>query len=144
MIKRKGSAQWIGTGLEGQGTVSVPSKVLQNTPYSFTARFKNESGVEGTNPEELIASAHASCFAMALSFQLNGAGFTAEKLIVEAVVSIDKDGEGFSIKGIELLLVGKVPNISKERFLELAEIAKKGCPISKLFNAPISLTSQLL
>lgn len=143
MIKRKGSAQWMGTGLEGRGTTSVPSKVLDKTPYSFTTRFKNESGVEGTNPEELIASAHASCFAMALSFQLNGAGFIAERLDVEAIVSIDKDGEGFSIKGIELLLVGKVPNISEKKFLELADIAKKGCPISKLFNVPISLTSKL-
>ena len=89
-MKRKSTAIWQGTGLEGKGTLTSTSGVLNNTPYSFTTRFKNEEGKAGTNPEELIAAAHAGCFTMALSFQLNKEGFTANELKTEAAVAIEK------------------------------------------------------
>lgn len=144
-MKRKATAVWQGTGLEGKGTVSSVSGVFKNTPYSFTTRFKNENGIEGTNPEELIAAAHSGCFAMALSFGLNGAGFTADELRVEAVVTLDKIGDHFEITAIHLDLAGKVPGITQEKFLELAGGAKAGCPISRALAAvPITLAARLV
>jgi osmotically inducible protein OsmC len=139
-MKRKATAVWKGTGLEGSGTLSAPSGFFDNSPYSFKTRFENEDGTQGTNPEEMIAAAHAGCFNMALSFQIAGKEFTAEELHTTATVSLDKDGEGFSITGIVLDLKGKVPGMDEALFTELAEVAKKNCPISKaLSSVPIEL-----
>ncbi len=145
-MKRRASAVWNGSGKEGSGTLSSTSGVLDNTPYSFAARFVSEDGKAGTNPEELIAAAHAGCFTMALSFQLGNAGFTADELSTEAVVTVENpDGSGFKIMKIELSLKGKVPGIDKDKFLELANNAKKGCPVSQaLSTVDITLSAELL
>ncbi len=145
-MKRRSSAIWNGTGKEGSGKLSSTSGVLNNTPYSFAARFVSEDGKSGTNPEELIAAAHAGCFTMALSFQLGNAGFTAEELSTEAVVTVENpDGTGFKIMKIELNLKGKVPGIDNDKFQELANNAKGGCPVSKALAAvDISLTAELV
>ncbi|MGV3508655.1 MAG: OsmC family protein [Sphingobacteriaceae bacterium] len=142
---RRSSAVWNGTGKEGKGTLTSTSGVLSNTPYSFSTRFESEDGKTGTNPEELIAAAHAGCFAMALSFQLAGAGFTPSELKTEAAVKIEQSEGGFSITSIQLNLTGSVPGISEEQFLELANAAKEGCPVSKaLSSVSISLDAKLV
>lgn len=144
-MKRKATAKWNGTGLEGKGVLTTPSGVLNGTPYNFTARFKDEEGKSGTNPEELIAAAHAGCFTMALSFQIVGAGFTPDELSTDAVINFDQVDGGFAITGITLKLAGKVPGISEEKFIELANAAKVGCPISKALSAvPITLEAKLI
>jgi osmotically inducible protein OsmC len=135
-MDRKAKAVWQGTGKEGQGHLSSDSGVLSSTPYSFKTRFENE---KGTNPEELIAAAHAGCFTMALAFQLQGAGFTPTELTTEAAVSLDKDGDGFKIGKSHLTLRGNVPGIDRAKFEELARIAEKNCPVSKVLNAEISM-----
>ncbi len=141
---RRSTAVWNGTGKEGKGTLTSTSGVLQQTPYSFAARFQNEDGKAGTNPEELIAAAHAGCFSMALSFQLVGAGYTPTELQTEAAVKIDQVGEGFEITSIKLTLTGTVPNITEEKFQELAKAAKEGCPVSKALSAAeITLEAKL-
>ncbi|GLR18158.1 OsmC family protein [Portibacter lacus] len=140
--KRKASAHWAGTGAEGSGTLNTSNKFFNDTPYSFKTRFKNEDGKEGTNPEELIAAAHSGCYAMALSFAIAEAGHEAESLDVKAEVVLDEVEGGFGITGITLDLKGKVPGMSEEKFMELAEGAKKGCPISKaLSSVPIKLNA---
>jgi len=139
-MKRKATAVWKGTGKEGSGTLSAPSGFFDNSPYSFKTRFENEDGSKGTNPEEMIAAAHAGCFNMALSFQIAGKEMEAEELDTTATVSLEKDDEGFSITGIVLDLTGKVPGMNEKEFEELANAAKEGCPISKALNAvPITL-----
>ena len=140
-MKRKATARWQGTGLEGTGSLSGTSGVLNDTPYSFAARFVNEDGKDGTNPEELLAASHAGCFNMALSFQIVGAGFIAELLETEATVSLDKaEGDDFKIGSIVLKLHGKVPGMSEADFMKLAQVAKENCPISKaLATAPITM-----
>ena len=144
-MKRKATAVWKGTGLEGSGVLTTKSGALQDLPYSFKARFKNEDGTQGTNPEELIAAAHAGCFAMALSFQLVGAGFTAESLETEGLVNFEEGEGGFSVTGIELNLKASVPGIPADKFLELCNNAKEGCPISKLLSSvPITLNAELV
>jgi osmotically inducible protein OsmC len=140
---RHGSAVWNGTIKEGSGTVSTPSGVLNNTPYSFKLRFEDESGTNGTNPEELIAAAHAGCFSMALSGQLTRAGFTAESLATSAALTLEQKDGGFAITTVHLTLDAKVPGISAEQFHELANAAKAGCPVSKVLNAEITLTATL-
>ena len=143
-LKRIATAIWKGTGLEGSGTMSSTSEVLSNTPYSVKTRFENEDGKKGTNPEELIAAAHAGCFCMALSFQLSGAGFTPEKLETEAVVNIGKEGVHWTITRIDLNLEATVDGISEAQFLELAGNAKDGCPVSKALAAvDIQLNAKL-
>lgn len=137
---RKANAVWRGTGKEGRGEMTSASGVLSNTPYSFRTRFEDQPG---TNPEELIAAAHAGCFAMALAFQLQGAGFEPEELAAEAAVSLEKDGEGFRISRSALTLRARVPNIERARFEELANTAKANCPVSKVLNAEISLDWEL-
>ena len=138
--KRRATAVWNGTGAEGKGTLSSPNKFFNATPYSFKARFENEDGLMGTNPEELIAAAHAGCFAMALSFGIAGAGFVADELKTTATVTLDAVEGGFGITGITLHLTGKVSGMSEAQFMELANGAKAGCPISKALSAvPISL-----
>ena len=139
-LKRRATSKWTGSGLQGSGTLNGPSGVLNNTPYSTKMRFENEDGMAGTNPEELIAAAHAGCFNMALSFQIDGAGFTATELETTATVTIDKNGNDFEIKGIVLDLKGSVPGMDEAKFKELAEKAKAGCPVSKALSAvPITL-----
>ena len=137
---RKASAIWEGTGKEGTGHLTTDSGVLSSTPYSFKTRFENE---QGTNPEELIAAAHAGCFTMALAFQLQAAGFTPTQLTTEAAVSLVPDGAGFKIEKSALTLRATIPGIDQAKFDELAGAAEKGCPISKLFNAEITLDATL-
>lgn len=140
-FKRYASAKWSGSGLEGKGSLTGPSGVLNEVPYSTKARFQNEDGTDGTNPEELIAAAHAGCFSMALSFQIDGAGHTAELLETKSTITMSEvEGGGFAFSGIHLDLKGKVPGMDEAKFHELAEIAKKNCPVSKALSAvPISL-----
>ncbi|MCC6400091.1 MAG: OsmC family protein [Flavobacteriales bacterium] len=143
-INRKATATWNGTGKEGAGHITTTSGVLSNTPHSFLTRFVSEDGRAGTNPEELIAAAHASCFTMKLSFVLNAAGFTADALECTANVKMDKVGEGMGVVGIHLDLKGTVPGIDAERFQACAEDAKANCPISQLLRSvPITLSAQL-
>ncbi|MCG2610943.1 OsmC family protein [Flavobacterium sp. SM15] len=134
---RRGSANWKGTGMEGKGTVSTQSTTLNNTQYSFKSRF--EEGV-GTNPEELVAAAHAGCFTMQLSFLLSGEGYTPENLDTEAKVTFE-DG---AIVQIHLDLKGSVPGISNDEFQQTAKKAKEICPISKLLNTEIVLSATLV
>mgnify|MGYP000876626659 CR=1 FL=1 len=143
-ITRKATATWSGTGKEGSGQVSTTSGVLNNTPHSFLTRFVSEDGKAGTNPEELIAAAHASCFTMKLSFVLNAAGHTADKLECTANVKMDKVGDGMGVVGIHLDLKGRVPGISEADFQRCAEEAKANCPISQLLRSvPITLSAAL-
>lgn len=144
-MKRKATAIWQGNGLEGRGKLTSTSGVLNETPYSFVTRFQNEDGRAGTNPEELIAAAHGGCFAMALSFTLTGAGFVPDELKVETTVTIEHVRDHFEITGIHLELTGRVPEITEEKFLELANAAKAGCPVSRALQAvEITLAAKLL
>jgi osmotically inducible protein OsmC len=138
---RKGSANWKGTLKEGAGTISVESGTLE-APYNFGSRFEN--GV-GTNPEGLIAAAHAGCFSMAFSLLLSEAGYTADNIQTSARVHLEKKGKGFEITQIELSTEGEVPGIDQKTFQEQAEKAKKNCPVSKALQGPeISLRAKLL
>lgn len=140
MTTRTASARYEGFGREGKGHVSTQSTVLNDTPYAFNTRFGDEPG---TNPEELIAAAHASCFTMALSFALAGAGYTAGTLETTAKVTLDRDGDAFTITRSDLELNATVDGISAEQFAEIAAGAKANCPVSKLFKAEITLTHHL-
>lgn len=143
-IKRTSEAVWNGTGMEGSGTLSSTSGVLSQTPYSFKARFQNEDGKAGTNPEELIAAAHAGCYAMQLSFMLTGAGFAPTSLDAKSTLEMDQVEGGFKIARINLSVVGTVPSISAEQFNELATKAKEICPVSQALAAlPITLDAKL-
>jgi osmotically inducible protein OsmC len=144
-LTRRATATWNGTGKEGSGTLTSTSGVLSNTPYSAGLRFGNEDGNAGTNPEELIAAAHAGCFAMALSFGLSGAGLTPDELKATAHVQLEpKAAGGFEITGITLEVVGKVPGASAEQFQQIATGAKEGCPVSTALKAvPITLQATL-
>ena len=133
---RGGSAKYEGLGKDGKGHVSTQSGALDNQPYGFNTRFENEPG---TNPEELIAAAHASCFTMALSFALAKEGFEAGTLETQAKVTLEKDGDGFTVTRSDLTLSGQVDGLDESKFRELANEAKANCPISKLLNADISL-----
>ncbi|KQN76999.1 OsmC family protein [Sphingomonas sp. Leaf62] len=137
---RSASARYEGLGKDGKGHVSTQSGVLDNQQYSFNTRF--EDG-KGTNPEELIAAAHASCFTMALSFALAGAGYSDGTLETTAKVTLDKDGDGFKVTKSALTLIASVPGIDQAKFEEIAAGAKAGCPISKLLNAEIKLDHTL-
>jgi len=138
---RKAKAVWHGTGRAGDGNLTTDSGVLEGTPYSFRTRFENE---KGTNPEELIAAAHAGCFTMALAFQLQAAGFTATELTTEAAVTLDPEGQGFRISRSALTLRAQVPNLDAAKFAELAGDAEKNCPVSKVLNAAITLDAKLI
>ena len=140
MIKRKGSAVWSGGLKDGKGSVSTQSGVLKDSQYGFNSRFAD--GI-GTNPEELLAAAHAGCFTMALSGQLEAAGMTAQKLETSAAVSLDKVDGGFQITAVHLETVATIPGATDEAFQEAARKAKEGCPVSKLFNATITLDAKL-
>ena len=138
---RKAKAVWSGTGRAGNGHLSSDSGVLEETPYSFRTRFENE---KGTNPEELIAAAHAGCFTMALAFGLQGAGFAPTELSTEAAVTIEPEGQGFRISRSALTLSAKVPNLDEAAFARLAGEAEKNCPVSKVLNATITLDAKLI
>jgi osmotically inducible protein OsmC len=139
-MKRKAAAEWKGSLKEGKGTLSSDSGVLASTQYSFSTRF--EEGV-GTNPEELIAAAHAGCFSMALSGQLGNAGLTAESIRTQAAVTLEKGGGGFSITAIHLDVTAKVPGADEQAFQTAARNAKDNCPVSKLLNAKITMEAKL-
>lgn len=140
MTKRTASARYDGFGKDGQGHVSTQSGVLSDNRYGFGTRFEDEPG---TNPEELIAAAHASCFTMALSFALAKAGHSAGSLKTDAAVTLDKDGDGFKVTKSALTLTGSIDGIDEAEFTRLAQEAKAGCPISKLLNAEITLEHRL-
>jgi osmotically inducible protein OsmC len=140
IMQRKASAVWQGDLKSGKGTISTDSGTLKQTQYSFSTRFEN--GV-GTNPEELLAAAHAGCFTMALSAQLGGAGLTPQKLETTATITLDKVGDGFSITKSHLDLVAKVPGADKAKFDTAVKAAETGCPVSKLFKAEISVNARL-
>src|SRR5438874_1769075 len=135
-MQRKASAQWSGGLKDGKGTISADSGVLSGVPYSFSRRFENENG---TNPEELIAAAHASCFAMATSGQLGNAGITAQSIAATATVALEKVGDGFSVTTSHLDVTIKAPGADRAKVQQAAENAKAGCPISKLLNAKITM-----
>ena len=137
---RKANAVWSGTGKDGKGTLSSASGVLDRTPYSFKTRFETE---RGTNPEELIAAAHAGCFTMALAFQLQNAGFTPAELATEAAISLEQGEGGFTITRSALTLTASVPGIDAETFHKLAGAAEKNCPVSRLLKAEITLDATL-
>jgi len=139
-IKRNGSAVWSGGLKDGKGAVSTGSGVLKDSQYGFNTRFEDGPG---TNPEELIGAAHAGCFTMALSGQLGQAGMTAQELRTTATVSLEKVEGGFSITAIHLDLVAKIPGASQDAFDKAAQTAKENCPVSKLLNAEITLSSRL-
>jgi lipoyl-dependent peroxiredoxin len=138
---RKANAVWRGTGRAGSGSLSTASGVLAETPYSFKTRFENE---KGTNPEELIAAAHAGCFTMALAFQLQGAGYTPTELNTEAAITLEPEGQGFRISRSALTLRAKVPDLDEAGFARMASDAEKNCPVSKVLNAAITLDAKLL
>jgi len=139
-ITRTAGAEWQGTGKDGKGVLNTQSGVLTGTPYAFNTRFGDQ---KGTNPEELIAAAHAGCFSMALAFALERAGFTATRIATSAAVTIESQGSGFTITKSALKLQATVPNITRSQFQEIVEGAKAGCPVSKVLNADITLDWQL-
>lgn len=144
-MKRRATALWRGNGLEGKGKLTTTSGVLKETPYSTAARFVDETGTSGTNPEELIAAAHGGCFAMALSFALTRAGFEPTELKVETTVNIEKMNSHWEISGIHLNLTGIVPGINEAQFQEIAAGAKQNCPVSRALGAvEITLTAKLV
>jgi lipoyl-dependent peroxiredoxin len=138
---RKAKAVWRGTGRAGSGSLTTDSGVLAETPYSFRTRFENE---KGTNPEELIAAAHAGCFTMAVAFGLQGAGFTPTELSTEAAVTLEPEGQGFRISRSALTLRANVPNLDEAAFTRLAGEAEKNCPVSRVLNAMITLHAKLI
>lgn len=142
---RTAKAHWAGNGMQGEGTVTTQSGVLNNQPYTFKLRFENADGKAGTNPEELIAAAHSSCFSMALAFALANAGFTADSIDTDAEVTLTPGDGGFSITAIALKLKAKIPNIDQAQFNQIADGAKANCPISKALSAvPITLEATLV
>lgn len=144
-FKRTASATWKGTGPDGTGTLNGPSGVFQDTPYSAKLRFQNEDGKAGTNPEELIAAAHAGCYIMALSFGLTNEGFTPTELRCSATIHMEKGDSGWGFAQITLNLEAQIPGISEEKFKEMANGAKAGCPVSKALAAvPIELEAKLV
>ena len=139
-MTRTGSAVWKGNLRDGGGTVSTESGVLRSSPYNFRSRFESEPA---TNPEELIAAAHAACFSMALSVQLQGVGLTAEQIDTTAHVTLEKVGEGFNITSSRLVVSAKIPGADPGVFSKAADAAKAGCPVSKLLNATITMEAKL-
>jgi len=139
-MQRKASAQWRGGLKDGKGTVSTGSGALQSKPYSFTTRFENEPG---TNPEELIAAAHAGCFSMALSGQLGNAGMTADSIDTTATVTMEKLDAGWTVTKVHLDVTATIPGADKAKFEQAANNAKAGCPISRLLKAEITMDAKL-
>jgi len=140
-MQRKASARWQGTVKEGAGTIGTQSGTLKDTPYSFVGRFGDG---KGTNPEELVAAAHAGCFTMALSFMLNNTGFTAEAIDTEAALTLDQVAGAWTITSIHLTTRARVPEIDQAKFAEIAANAKANCPVSRVLNATITLDARLV
>jgi osmotically inducible protein OsmC len=140
-MKRSASAVWKGGLQDGKGTVSTESGTLSDTPYNFRMRFESE---HGTNPEELVAAAHAACFSMALSLFLGNAGMKADSIETKATVSLDKGDGGFSVTSSHLETSVRIPNADRAEFNKAVESAKSGCPISKLLNAKITMDARLI
>lgn len=139
-INRTGSAAWAGNLKEGKGDISTQSGALKAHPYGFGSRFE---GGSGTNPEELIAAAHAGCFTMALSLALGEAGYTADRMDTKATITLEKVSDGFAITASRLVLRARIPDIDDQAFQAIAAKAKAGCPVSKLLNAEITLDAKL-
>src|SRR3984893_12448181 len=139
-MQRKASAVWKGGLKDGKGTITAPSGVLKDSPYSFATRFEN---TPGTNPEELIAAAHAGCFPMALSAQLGGANLTPSSIETTATLTLEKLEAGWTITTVHLDVVGRVPGADNAAFQKAAENAKSGCPVSKVLKANITMTAKL-
>lgn len=140
-MSKFGSAVWSGGIKDGKGAISTESGALKEYPYGFSSRFE---GKPGTNPEELLGAAHAGCFTMALSLMLGEAKLTAEKMETKADVTLEKQGDGFTITAVHLTLKAKIPGADDAKFQEIANKAKAGCPVSKLFNAKITLDASLV
>ncbi len=140
-MKTFGTAQWGGGFKEGKGAISSKSGALSNYPYGVGARFE---GKPGTNPEELIGAAHAGCFTMALALMLSEEHLAADHMDTRSEVELEKDGDGFAVKTIHLVLKAKVPGTDEATFLKIATKAKENCPISKLLNATITMDASLL
>lgn len=140
MIEKIGSAEWSGGLRDGKGSVSTGSGALSEQPYGFATRFEDQAG---TNPEELVAASHASCFSMALSMVLGQSDLTAESIATEARVGLEQQGEGFAVTRSHLTVRARVPGASEESFRAAAEAAKANCPISKLLNAEITMDAKL-
>ena len=142
-MQRTARATWRGAGKDGQGALTTGSGALKEQPYSVRTRFESEDGRAGTNPEELIAAAHAGCFSMALAFLLSGAGHPPEQLTTDANVTIERDGAGWTITASKLVLTARVPGIDDAAFQKLAAEAEASCPVSRVLNAKISLEAKL-
>jgi lipoyl-dependent peroxiredoxin len=142
-MKRRAEAVWRGAGADGHGTISSGSGALKEQPYSTLTRFEDESGRAGTNPDELLAAAHASCFTMAVAYQLSGAGHSPEELQTKAVLTMEKGDTGWSITASHLSLTGRVPGIGADQFEELAQRAKEGCPVSRALSIDITMDAKL-
>ncbi len=140
LMTRYGESTWRGSIKEGGGSISLESGVLKDTPYGFSSRFED---AKQTNPEELIGAAHSACFAMALSLELGKAGFEADELKATSSITIEKDGEGFTITKAHLALVARVPDVQDDEFQKIAKAVSVGCPVSKLLNAEITLEATL-
>ena len=140
-MQRKGSAVWKGGLKDGKGTVSTASGVLKDTQYSFATRFENGTG---TNPEELIAAAHAGCFSMALSAELGKLGITPEAIETTAAVSLEKQESGFAITAVQLDVTARIPGADQGKFEQAAKNAKEGCPVSRVLNAKITMNARLV
>lgn len=139
-MDRKAKAQWKGDLRSGVGTISSGSGALSNTPYSFRDRFENGPN---TNPEELLAAAHAACFSMALSLMLQNEGLKADSIDTTCTITLDKEGDGFAIKRSHLQVTARIPGASEEAFNRATQAAKEGCPVSKLYDAEITLDAKL-
>ncbi|HET7307913.1 MAG TPA: OsmC family protein [Gammaproteobacteria bacterium] len=139
-MKRKASVRWQGSIKDGRGSISTESKALSEQPYSFGSRFESR---QGTNPEELIAAAHAGCFSMALALELSKVGLTPDSIETSAAVNIDKQGEGFTIDTIHLDVLARIPGADESAFEKAANAAKAGCPVSKVLNADITMSASL-
>lgn len=142
-MKRNATAKWQGGLKDGRGHINSQSGVFNEQPYNFRMRFEDESGKSGTNPEELIAAAHAGCFSMALSGQLEKAGHTAESIETQCTIMMEPDDKGPRVKSSTLMLKARVPGIDKAVFEKAANDAKEGCPISRLLNCEIKLEAEL-
>jgi len=142
-MHRIANAVWKGSGPEGSGTLTTTSGALTDQPFSAKLRFQSEDGKAGTNPEELIAAAHAGCFSMALSGQLGAAGMTAERIDTCATVTMDKTDAGFTITAIHLDVAARIPGAANDAFQAAAIKAKEGCPVSRVLNATITMDARL-
>lgn len=139
-MKKYATAHWSGGIKDGQGSLSTETNALREAPYGFRSRFEDGPG---TNPEELIAAAHAGCFSMALSLGLGNAGLTADSIDTRAIVTLEKDGEGFSITAVHLVCTARVPGADATTFAQIAQATKQGCPVSKVLKAAITLDASL-